>query len=67
MAELDVVFSCVHFEKISPVKQAKRMPKLEGRALYIEITRRLERMWSRRGGNVWEVSRNAETENYATG
>lgn len=39
LEELDVIFASAHYEKISPVKQAKKMPKLEGRALDIEIAR----------------------------
>jgi len=39
LEELDVIFAKVHAEGISPVKMAKKMPKLKGRDLNIEIAR----------------------------
>jgi hypothetical protein len=39
LEELDVIFASAHQQGISPVKQAKHMPKLEGTELDIEIAR----------------------------
>ncbi|KAL6709898.1 hypothetical protein ACN47E_000683 [Coniothyrium glycines] len=50
LEELDVIFASAHFEKISPVRQAKKMPKLEGRELDVQIARYF-------GGDVEEARR----------
>lgn len=50
LEELDVIFAKAHAEGVSPVKMAKKMPKLEGRDLDVEIAR----YW---GGDVEEVRR----------
>lgn len=50
LEELDVIFASAHHEKISPVKQAETMPKLEGRTLDVEIARYF-------GGDVEEARR----------
>ncbi|KAJ4984323.1 hypothetical protein SVAN01_10164 [Stagonosporopsis vannaccii] len=50
LEELDVIFAKAHAEGVNPVKMAKKMPKLEGRDLDVEIAR----YW---GGDVEEVRR----------
>jgi hypothetical protein len=39
LEELDVIFASAHAERVSPVKQVKKTPKLEGRTLDVEIAR----------------------------
>jgi hypothetical protein len=39
LEELDVIFASAHVQGINPVKQSKKMPKLEGRELDVEIAR----------------------------
>ncbi|KAH5220019.1 hypothetical protein HBI62_141790 [Parastagonospora nodorum] len=50
LEELDVIFASAYHDNISPVRQARTMPKLEGRALDVEITRYF-------GGDVEEARR----------
>lgn len=55
LEELDVIFAKAHSEGISPVRVAKKMPKLEGKDLDVEIAR----YW---GGDV-EAARRCRATN----